>query len=271
MISEAFFLKKCELIFLLKSPSVIMPIILSLLSITPRHPKLFFVITIIAFDIFSFLFTKGIAFLVCIISLTYFRSFPRFPPGCMFLNWTLSNPLSSSKDIAKQSPIIIAIVVEDVGAKFNGQASIGFLYKIPIVAFLWSVLFELPVMLIKVMLNLLTNWIKFKSSDVSPELDIAITQSFFWILPKSPWLASVACIKYEGVPVDVNVADSLFPIWALLPTPVTITRPFRLWMVLTALKKLLLKIDDNVFILLSSTVNAFFALFKILLLIFINV
>ena len=75
-------------------------------------------------------------------------------------------------------------------------------------------------MLISLILNLLVNWIMFISSDVSPELEIAITQSSFFILPKSPWLASVAWTKYEGVPVDVRVADILLPICALLPTPV---------------------------------------------------
>ena len=44
-------------------------------------------------------------------------------------------------------------------------------------------------------LNLLVNWIMFFSSDVSPELEIATTQSSFLILPKSPWLASVAWMK----------------------------------------------------------------------------
>ena len=56
-----------------------------------------------------------------------------------------------------QSPMIIDIDVELVGAKFKGQASIGFLYKIPTVAFLCSVLFELLLMLISFILNLLVN------------------------------------------------------------------------------------------------------------------
>ena len=45
------------------------------------------------------------------------------------------------------------------------------------------------------------------------------------MLPRSPWLASVAWIKKEGVPVDVKVAAIFFPICALLPTPVTIILP----------------------------------------------
>ena len=81
-------------------------------------------------------------------------------------------------------------------------------------------------MLISLILNLLVNWIILFSSDVSPELEIAITQSSFFILPKSPWLASVACIKYDGVPVEVRVADILLPMCALFPTPVITTFPF---------------------------------------------
>ena len=60
-------------------------------------------------------------------------------------------------------------------------------------------------------------------------------QSFFFIVPRSPWLASVAWTKNEGVPVDDKVAAILFPIWALLPTPVTITLPLVLKIVFTAL------------------------------------
>ena len=47
--------------------------------------------------------------------------------------------------------------VELVGAKFKGQASIGFLNKIPTVAFLCRILFELLVILISLILNLLVN------------------------------------------------------------------------------------------------------------------
>ena len=67
----------------------------------------------------------------------------------------LLKPLSSSRAIAIQSPIIIAIDVELVGAKFKGQASIGFLYNIPKDEFLYKTLFELLEILIKVILNLL--------------------------------------------------------------------------------------------------------------------
>ena len=81
-------------------------------------------------------------------------------------------------------------------------------------------------MLMSLILNLLVNWIILFNSEVSPELEIATTQSSFFILPKSPWLASVAWTKYEGVPVEVRVADILLPMCALLPTPVMTIFPF---------------------------------------------
>jgi len=105
---------------------------------------------------------------------------------------------------------------------------------------------------------------------ISPELEIATTQSSFFILPKSPWLASVACTKYEGVPVDVRVADILLPICALLPTPVITTLPLVLKIKLTALQKLTLNVDFKFLMLLNSLLKVLFALLIICLLFFIN-
>ncbi len=44
-------------------------------------------------------------------------------------------------------------------------------------------------------------------------------------MPRSPWLASLGCTKYAGVPVEESVAATFSPTWPLLPIPVTITRP----------------------------------------------
>ena len=43
------------------------------------------------------------------------------------------------------------------------------------------------------------------------------------IMPRSPWLASAACTKKAGVPVEAKVAAILRPIWPDLPSPVTIS------------------------------------------------
>ena len=51
------------------------------------------------------------------------------------------------------------------------------------------------------------------------------TTSSAVIMPRSPWLASAACTKNAGVPVDASVAASLRAMWPDLPMPVTTTRP----------------------------------------------
>ena len=45
------------------------------------------------------------------------------------------------------------------------------------------------------------------------------------IMPRSPWLASAACTKKAGVPVEASVAAILRATWPDLPSPVTMTRP----------------------------------------------
>lgn len=44
-------------------------------------------------------------------------------------------------------------------------------------------------------------------------------------MPKSPWIASAACINTAGVPVEFIVATIFSAIIALLPMPVIIRRP----------------------------------------------
>ena len=50
------------------------------------------------------------------------------------------------------------------------------------------------------------------SSRVSPELEIRITTSCRVTMPRSPWLASLACTKNDVVPVEASVAAILRPI-----------------------------------------------------------
>src|SRR5580700_5465853 len=56
-------------------------------------------------------------------------------------------------------------------------------------------------------------------------------------MPRSPWLASAACTKNAGVPVDASVAAIFLPTWPDLPMPVTMTRPRALRIVSTAATK----------------------------------
>ena len=63
------------------------------------------------------------------------------------------------------------------------------------------------------------------TSAVSPELEMASSTSSRVIMPMSPWLASAACMKKEGVPVEASVA-AIFPAMCPdLPMPLTMTRP----------------------------------------------
>ena len=48
------------------------------------------------------------------------------------------------------------------------------------------------------------------TSPVSPELEMASSTSSRVIMPMSPWLASAACMKKDGVPVEASVA-AIFP------------------------------------------------------------
>ena len=65
-------------------------------------------------------------------------------------------------------------------------------------------------------------------SGVFPLFEIQMTTSSSKIVPKSPWIASAACINIDGVPVEFSVATILVAIIALLPIPVMITLPFEL-------------------------------------------
>src|SRR3989338_7248292 len=59
----------------------------------------------------------------------------------------------------------------------------------------------------------------FKSSSVSPLLETARTTSPFIIIPRSPWMPSLAWRKREGVPVLDNVAAIFRPISPDFPSP----------------------------------------------------
>ena len=66
-------------------------------------------------------------------------------------------------------------------------------------------------------------------SGVFPLLEMTTTTSCGWMIPKSPWMASAACMKMAGVPVEFSVATIFCPMMALFPIPVTIMRPSVAW------------------------------------------
>ena len=55
-----------------------------------------------------------------------------------------------------------------------------------------------------------------------------MAQSFFVIIPKSPWLASLGWIKNDGEPIDERVEEILDPTWPLFPIPEIIIFPLTL-------------------------------------------
>ena len=57
-------------------------------------------------------------------------------------------------------------------------------------------------------------------------------------MPRSPWIASAACMKIAGVPVELRLATIFAPIAALLPIPVITTRPFDSEILMAAFAKL---------------------------------
>ena len=97
----------------------------------------------------------------------------------------------------------------------------------------------LPTMAIKVFPVFLIRGVSTFISGVLPLLEMQITTSSGWIMPKSPWMASAACIKMAGVPVELKVETILLAMLALFPMPVIITLPLAKKSVFTASGKLL--------------------------------
>ena len=76
------------------------------------------------------------------------------------------------------------------------------------------------------------------TSGLLPLLLIIIRISSCCIIPRSPCIASAACINIDGVPVLLKVATIFWAIIALLPMPLTTSRPFDAAMLSTAFTKL---------------------------------
>ena len=155
------------------------------------------------------------------------RRRPRAPPGWEKAKSSAVKPRASSRAIARASPSTRLAVVEEVGARFSGQASIATLASRFTAAALASTELGLPVMLIRVMPRRFINGNRVTISLVVPELESASTTSSGVIMPMSPWLASAGCTKKAAVPVLARVAAILRPICPDLPMPTTTTRPLQ--------------------------------------------
>ena len=137
---------------------------------------------------------------------------PNFPAGCELAKSFFVKPLDSKSAIANASPKARAEVVDDVGARSSGHASLLIFKMILISEDLDIVEFFLPVKDAILYESLLSDGIMLMISSVSPEFDINKTISFFSIRPISPCAASVGCIKIDPVPVLESVADIFWPI-----------------------------------------------------------
>ena len=73
----------------------------------------------------SIFFNHGIASSLCMICWTWVISFlPNFPAGCELAKSFFVKPLDSKSAIANASPKARAAVVDDVGARSSGHASL---------------------------------------------------------------------------------------------------------------------------------------------------
>ena len=154
----------------LKSPSVKIPLTLSVSSTMAVIPIFFFVISFTASITDASIRTTGVASPLRMTSLTWVRRRrPSAPPGWERAKSSGPNPLASKQATARASPIASVAVVEDVGAKFRGQASRETCTLRLTVASFASVLSSEPVMEITGAPSRMTVGMIVSSSEVVPE------------------------------------------------------------------------------------------------------
>src|ERR1051326_2045757 len=169
--------------------------------------------------------TVGICSPACIRSRTRMKRLPSLPPGWRNAKSSSLKPFRSRSAIASASPRARVAVVDAVGARPRGHASLG------IAAERWksapraSVELGLPVMATIDAPMRSRRGIRLTSSSVSPELEMARTTSPRTTMPRSPWLASAGWRKNDGVPVDASVALIFLQMIPDLPRPIVTTRP----------------------------------------------
>ena len=138
---------------------------------------------------------------------------------------------------ARASPITSWAVVDEVGARLLGQASWSMVASSTMSACEARNDSVLPTRAIRVFPKSLISGTSIFISGVSPLFETQMTTSSGCTMPRSPWMASAACIKAAGVPVELNVETILVAMFALFPMPVTTTLPFAEKIVSTAFTK----------------------------------
>jgi hypothetical protein len=150
---------------------------------------------------------------------------PKLPLGWNVWKSLRENPFCSEMDEASASHNAIILVVEEVGAKFK--------YFTPLT-----------------------------TSSVLPLKENAMIESFLDIIPKSPWKASLAWTKKDGIPKLENVAAHFFATCPDLPSPRKMTLPSVLEMTSAAALNASLKDWSNACKALISFCNTFLPDFK---------
>src|SRR5450830_550217 len=172
--------------------------------------------------------TAGIASPLRITSRTWVsRRRPSAPPGCERAKSSSLKPRRSSSATAIASPSASVTVVDAVGARFIGQASLATDTSRWTSASRARLDSGLPVIEMTTPPMRLTTGRIAISSALSPEYDMAMKASSGVTMPRSPCAASAGCTNRAGVPVDAKVAAILRPIWPDLPMPDTTTRPLQ--------------------------------------------
>ncbi len=123
------------------------------------------------------------------------------------------------------SPIASAAVVEAVGARPSGHASMRIDTSRWTSAACASGERGLPVIATIGTPSRFSHGRSARISSVSPLFERATTTSPFTIRPRSPWMASAGCRKNDDWPVEARVAEIFWAMIPLLPMPVATTRP----------------------------------------------
>ena len=163
--------------------------------------------------------TSGRSFLTYRSLTRRYNCLPKAPPGWNFAKSSVEKPRHLININASASPMTSCAVVLLVGARLLGMASsftvtsstksaceAKYDCRLPTIATI-----VLPLSLIKGTSTLI--------SGVSPLFDKMNTISPSRTMPKSPWMASAACMKTALVPVEFIVATIFWAMMALFPMP----------------------------------------------------
>ena len=144
---------------------------------------------------------------------------PKAPPGWNLAKSAVLKPRHLININARVSPITNWAVVLLVGARLSGMASSLTLTSKTKSACEARYDCGLPTMATILLPRNLMSGTNTLISGVSPLFDKMTTISPSRMMPKSPWMASAACINTAMVPVEFIVATIFWAMMALFPMP----------------------------------------------------